>query len=120
MNGKQVQEDIVPGKFLALRRTWKNGDRIEFEIGMPLRLKAIDEQNPNTVALMRGPLALFAVGDLPPGFAKAELLAATAVSQTSEDWQVSTAKQKMIFRPFGAIGDETYRLYQEIEPAKGA
>jgi hypothetical protein len=69
---------------------------------------------------MRGPLALFALSDLPSGLAKAELLAATAVSQTSEDWQVSSATQKVIFRPFGAIGDETYRLYQNVEPARGA
>lgn len=85
---------------------------------MPLRLKAIDEQNPNTVALMRVPLALFAVGD--PGFAKPELLPARAVSQTPEYWQVSAAKQKVVFRRFGAIGDQTSRLYQDIEPAKGA
>jgi len=116
INGKRVSEEIVPGKFLEVRRTWKNGDRIEFEIGMPLYLKEIDQKNPNTVALMRGPIALFAVGDLPPTVARAELLAATAVSATSEDRQVSTAGRKLVFRPFAAIGDEEYRLYHDAEP----
>ncbi len=113
VNGKQAQEQIVPGQFLALRRTWRNGDRIEFEIGMPLYLKQIDQENSNTVALMRGPLALFQVGEPATRIARTELLAATAVSQTSDDWQVTAGNRKLTFRPFAAIGDETYRLYQE-------
>jgi hypothetical protein len=28
-------------------------------------LEAVDDQNPNNVALMRGPIALFAVGEIP-------------------------------------------------------
>ena len=45
INGKRVQGEAAPGKFLALTRNWKTGDRVEFEIGMPLRLERIDEQN---------------------------------------------------------------------------
>ena len=33
-----------------------DGDRVEFEVEMPLRLEAVDDANPNTVALMRGQL----------------------------------------------------------------
>ncbi len=117
VNGKQIEEEIIPGRFLALPRTWKNGDRIEFEISMPLHLKTIDEQNPNTVALMRGPVALFAVGEYPINVTRAELLAASAVSQSSEDWQISASNKKFTLRPFAAISDEPYRLYQDLEPA---
>ncbi len=116
VNGKRVKEEIIPGNFLALRRTWRDGDRIECEIDMPLHIKEIDEQNPATVALMRGPIALFRVGELNAGVTKAELLAATAVSQTSQDWLVGAPGQNLTFRPFAAIGDERYRLYQEIAP----
>lgn len=114
VNGRRVEGEIMPGKFFALPRTWKNGDRVECEIAMPLRLQAVDAQNPNTVALVRGPLALFAVGTLPPNFSRAQLLSATAASQSSGDWTVPGDTGKVTLRPFAAIGDETYRLYQTV------
>ena len=40
VNGKKVQGAVVTGRFLALQRSCNNGDRVEFEIGMPLRLEA--------------------------------------------------------------------------------
>jgi DUF1680 family protein len=114
VNGQRAVGDIVPGKFFALPRTWKNGDRVEFEIGMPLRLQAVDAQNASTVALVRGPLALFGVGNLPAKFTRAQLLAAAALSQSSEDWLVETDAGRVAFRPFAAIRDESYRLYQNV------
>ena len=114
MNGKRVEEEVVPGKFLALRRQWKDGDRVEFEIGMPLRLEAVDEMNPNAVALVRGPLALFAVGDLPAKVRRGQLLGAVAVREGSENWVASGDSGTITLRPFAAIGDESYRLYQNV------
>jgi uncharacterized protein len=114
VNGKRVEGEITPGEFFAISRTWQSGDRIEFEIGMPLRLEAVDPQNPNTVALARGPLALFGTGSLPATFKRDQLLGAAAESKSSEDWLIPSAAGKIIFRPFAAIGDEPYRLYQYI------
>ena len=56
VNGRRVENEVIPGRFLALARTWMDGDRVEFEVEMPLRLEAVDDANPNTVALMRGQL----------------------------------------------------------------
>jgi DUF1680 family protein len=114
VNGKRVENDVVPGIFFALPRLWRNGDRVEFEIAMPLWLQAVDPQNTRTVALRRGPLALFGVGNLPAKFTRAQLLAAAAASQTSEDWLAQGDMGKVTFRPFAAIGDEPYRLYQSV------
>jgi len=114
VNGKRVEGQITPGQFFALRKTWKNGDRIEFEISMPLRLQAVDTQNPDTVALLRGPLAMFAVGAFPPGFTRAQLLSAAAASRSSKDWVVPSDSGGITFRPFANINDETYRLYQTV------
>ena len=114
VNGKQVEGEMAPGKFFALCRTWKNGDRVEFEISMPLRLQAVDAQNPDTVALLRGPLAMFGVGALPPGFTRAQLLSAVEATRNSEDWVVPSDSGSITFRPFATIGDETYRLYQTV------
>jgi uncharacterized protein len=112
VNGKRAEGDPVAGQFFALTRTWKNGDRIEYEIGMPLSLQSVDAQNPQIVALRQGPLALFGVGDLPASFTRAQLLAASASSQ---DWMVQGSAGKTTFRSFAAIGDEPYRLYHTVD-----
>jgi hypothetical protein len=81
---------------------------------MPLSLQAVDPQTPNTVALRRGPLAYFAIGNPPQNFTRAQLLAATAAASSSDDWIVQGSAGKIVFRPFGAIGDEQYRLYHNV------
>jgi len=114
INGSPLQSEIFSGKFLVLHRTWKNGDRVEFELGMPLRLEAVDKQNSDTVALMRGPVALFATGDLPDRVTGPQLLAASPVSSGSQDWVINVRGRRFTRRPFSTLGDETYRLYEEI------
>ena len=68
VNGNRVSQAVQPGTFAAIRRTWKDGDRVELELPMPLRLEPVDANHPNLVALMRGPLVLFAVADSQPAF----------------------------------------------------
>src|SRR5215467_8474765 len=70
VNGRRGESSAEPGKFIPLQRSWKDGDRIEIEFEMPLRLEAIDDKNPSNVALMQGPLALFAVKGLPSRVSK--------------------------------------------------
>jgi DUF1680 family protein len=115
VNGRRAENAIEAGKFLSLQRTWKTGDRIEVEFEMPLRLEAVDDQNPNTVALLRGPLALFAVGDIPARITRKQLMAATVVAQSSDDWSAKTENGMLTLRPFAAIMSENYRLYQRVE-----
>ncbi|HUL35244.1 MAG TPA: beta-L-arabinofuranosidase domain-containing protein [Candidatus Eisenbacteria bacterium] len=112
VNGKRVEGEVTPGKFFAVSRTWKSGDRIEYEIGMPVRLQAVDDQNPQLVALLAGPLALFADSGLPADFSKAALLRAT---ESSGVWSVLAGAQKVTFKPFEGIADEQYRLYQTVQ-----
>jgi DUF1680 family protein len=115
VNGRRTDSEVSAGKFLAIQRSWKDGDRVEVELEMPLRLEAVDAQNPNRVALMRGPIALFAVGAIPSRLRRDQLLAATRVARSSEDWQVRTDEGMLTLRPFASIMSEDYRLYQTIE-----
>jgi len=115
VNGSRVQTDPVPGKFLALQRTWKDSDRIEMEMEMPLTLEPVDTKSLNTVALMRGPIALFAVGSLPKKITRQQLLAAMTLAQSSEDWFAKTDTGNLTLRPFSSIMNEEYRLYQQVE-----
>jgi hypothetical protein len=115
VNGKAEGGELKPGSFSALRREWKNHDSVTLEIGMPLRLEAVDAQTPETLAVMRGPLALFAVGAIPSRATRAQLLAAAPASQNSDDWLVDTGSDRLTLRPFTAIADENYRLYLQVE-----
>jgi DUF1680 family protein len=121
VNGRAVDGAVQPGTFARVQRRWKSGDRIEVEFDMPLRLETIPYQQAEgqRVALMYGPVALFAVGDLAASVTRTQLLAAERVSKSSTDWssmdwKVATAAQPLTMRPFAAIGDEHYRLYQMV------
>lgn len=110
VNGKHVTSDIVPGRFAAIRRNWQSGDRVELNLPMKMRLEAIDSRHPNTVALLRGPLVLFAITKVPK-VTRAQLLAATHVSPGR--WQVATDQEPMTMLPFTAIDDEPFSTYLE-------
>jgi uncharacterized protein len=114
VNGRRADNELAPGKFLALQRSWKDGDRVEIEFEMPMRLEAVDAQNPNQVALMHGPITLFAVGGIPSRIKRNQLLAATHVA-ASADWQVLTDEGVLVMRPFASIMNENYHLYQTVE-----
>jgi DUF1680 family protein len=112
VNGKPVQVDLQPGTWAKLDRTWNNGDRVEFSLDMPLRLVPMDAQHQSIVALVRGPVALFAVEPGAEKITKQQMLAAQRVG-TSEDWELKTDTGKVIMRPYPSIKDERYRLYQK-------
>jgi hypothetical protein len=113
VNGKRKSPEA--GKFARIERTWKNGDRVEIEFDMPTKLEAVDAQHPKLMAVVHGPMALFAVGEVPPTVRPQDLTAVTQVSAGSMDWQAKTAEKTLTMRPFTAIKDEHYRLYLKVE-----
>lgn len=113
VNGKATGQTLQPGTWAQLDQTWKNGDRIELTFDMPLRLVPIDPQHLDTVALVRGPVALFAIEQGSARLTKSQLLAVERVSAKSGDWQVKTDTGKVLMRPYPAITSERYRLYQQ-------
>ncbi len=116
VNGTRVSDPVQPGTFAAIRRTWKDGDRVELELPMPLRLEPVDANHPNLVALMRGPLVLFAVADAQPAFEKAELLRAQLADNPAGDSIATSADGKPIsMRPFMNINDESYSTYVRLK-----
>jgi uncharacterized protein len=114
INGKRTGDTPAPGKFARIEQTWKNGDRIEIEFDMPTTLESVDPQHPNLMATVHGPLALFAVGEIPPTVRKQDLLTATQAAAGSTDWHTKTAAGALTLRPFTAIKDEHYRLYLNV------
>lgn len=79
---------------------------------MGMRLEALDPANPNTVALLRGPLVLFAITKSPPNVTRQQLLNAKSVAVNK--WQVCAADGRVTMLPFTAIDDEQYSTYLKV------
>jgi hypothetical protein len=114
VNGQRVPQPIVAGSWHEIRRTWNDGDRIELILDRPLRLEMVDRQHPDLVALMQGPLALFALGDRMLPFTRRELMSVRQVAARSSEWRVVTADGAQSFKPYYAVGLESTRLYQPV------
>jgi DUF1680 family protein len=112
VNGKRVSDPVRNGSFVAIRRTWHDGDRLELALPMKLRLESVDPMHPNVVALMRGPLVLFAVSDSQPTFGRDELLQAKPANNVQGDWLARSADgSSVVMRPFMNIDKESYSTY---------
>jgi DUF1680 family protein len=109
INGKRSAEVAVPGQFAVLRRAWKSGDHIELELPLKNRLEPLDPQHANPVALLAGPLVLFAITDGTPQITAKQLLSAKKVN--AHRWKAEIGTASLTFLPFTSIEDEPYSTY---------
>ncbi len=112
VNGKRQPLDIVPGRFTSVHRTWRRGDRIELELPMRMHLEAIDPQHSETVALLHGPIVLFAITNTSTGVTRQQLLAAKRMGPKA--WQIETANGPIAMLPYIAIDDQQYSTYLKL------
>ncbi len=112
VNGEPVPVRVSSG-FATLQRRWRDGDRIDLYLPMVMRLEAIDGTHPNCVALMRGPLVLFALTETNPSITAAQLLGAKPLPGQSA-WQASTAGGPIRLVPFTEINEERYATYLTV------
>ncbi len=115
VNGNRISGSVQPGTFAPVRRTWKDGDRIELELPMPLRVHEVDANHPQFAALMQGPLVLMAVADSQPTFDRRGLLQAKPANNASGDFVAVAANGSNVsMRPFMNIDKETYSTYVRL------
>jgi DUF1680 family protein len=114
VNGKPISEPVRSGSFALIQRQWKSGDRIQLALPRKLELKAVDAQHPATVALVSGPLVLFAVSDDTPKVTRSQLLAASQLGAGQPEWHVGSANGLLRLVPFWAIKDEVYFTYLDV------
>ena len=112
VNGNRIAPAVSKG-FATLHRRWSDGDRIELELPLPMRLEAIDEQHPNTVALVRGPLVLFAATEKAPQIRRQQLLTAQRDAGTST-WQAQTVSGPLRLVPFTELAEDRYTAYLNV------
>jgi len=117
VNGQNASEPAERGTFAAFRRLWRNNDEIEVRFPFSFRGERIDEQHPNTVALMHGPLLLVALdrgpelphGALtPPGWFQPAPLAASSGGATP------AFEYRQHWVPFYAVGEDAYSTYVSL------
>tara|TARA_R110002050_G_scaffold81133_1_gene173424 strand:+ start:31933 stop:33876 length:1944 start_codon:yes stop_codon:yes gene_type:complete len=58
VNGKKIRVKEKPGSYITITRTWKNGDKVEFDY--PMELKVTPSDNPDVVSISYGPIVLAA------------------------------------------------------------
>jgi DUF1680 family protein len=112
VSGNPTDVTLTPGTWANIDRVWKDGDRVELSLDMTLRLTPIDDRHPQLVALLYGPVALFAIEPVPSTISQAQLLAAQRIGNSSA-WEVTTNRGKVRTLSYPDIKDETYRLYQQ-------
>jgi hypothetical protein len=103
INGLPQPLQINAG-FVAIDRTWKDGDRVDLVLPLPLRLQPIDSRHLETVALMRGPLVLFAQAEN-PRLTRSQLLNLTQTPDGS--WTSNSVR----FAPFVELNSAPYTTY---------
>jgi DUF1680 family protein len=112
VNGKRVPGPVVAGSFARVQRQWKTGDQVELELPLTKRLVPVDPRHAKTVALLCGPLVLFAITDGSPVVTGGQLLSAKKAG--NHEWQAETAAGSLRMLPFTAISDEPYSTYLVI------
>jgi DUF1680 family protein len=112
VNGRRVQAEATPGSFAVIYRQWSSGDCVELDMPMTMRLESVDPQHPQTVALVFGPLVLFAITDIQPALTRTGLLGAKRIGERS--WQVRTDGAPIKMLPFTDIGEEQYSTYLRV------
>jgi uncharacterized protein len=106
VNGKPVPVEARLG-FATIDRTWKDGDRIDLDLPMPVRLVPVNAHHPDVVALVRGPQVLFPLTQQPK-LTRSQLLNVKRAGDGS--WQAGGVR----FVPFTAIHDAPYTTYIKL------
>jgi DUF1680 family protein len=114
VNGRRWPDSPEPGTFAAISRLWRSGDHVDLQLPRKMRLEPIDPQHPETVALLCGPLVLFAItgNDGQPSLTRAQLLAARQTGKQA--WEASAAPGPMKMLPYVVIDEEQYSTYLNV------
>ncbi len=109
VNGNRAFATVAKG-FGAIRRQWKDGDEVRLSIPLPVRLLPIDEAHPHLVAVVRGPLVLFAETPVSPNITSGQLLDITQ-DENQAIWHAKTETGAVRLLPFTELEDRPYTTY---------
>ncbi len=129
LNGSELPAFSSPSSYLALNRVWKDGDRVDIELPMSLRVEPMPD-DPTLQAVMYGPLVLAGrLGDdgltkalTYPGYNTApggDAIPVPAMANNSKNpagWIEPTSGQTLTFK---AVGQSERRLLVPLYKLSG-
>ena len=120
VNGEAETAEIRPGHWATIQREWKSGDTVGITIPLHFRRVPIDEQHPNRIAIMRGPVVYVQedphkwLSDTPANDDELDKLMKPLANNASI-FQIDNepvVQQRNAFRPFYTFAElERYRIY---------
>jgi uncharacterized protein len=120
VNGRQQAADIKPGQWASVTREWQPGDSVEIAIPLRFRRAPIDEQHPNRVAVVRGPVVYGQedphkwLSDIPRTDDELDKLM-KPLANNRAIFQIDNepvVQQRNAFKPFYSFSElERYRMY---------
>jgi hypothetical protein len=120
VNGQAQPADNKPGQWATVSREWRQGDSVEIAIPMRFRRVPIDEQHPNRVAIVRGPVVYGQedphkwLSDIPRTDDELDKLM-KPVANNPAIFQIDNepvVQQRNAFKPFYSFAElERYRMY---------
>jgi len=111
INGRPIALTSSRESFESVNRTWESGDRIDLTLPQDFRTEAIDDLNPNTVALMRGPVQYVAIGASNERANGQRLLPSSLKQIGPELYVQNNDGRQTVFVPLRSIINETYTSY---------
>jgi uncharacterized protein len=114
VNGNRLKTMPTPGAFFPVRRSWKTGDVVALHIDQTVRTEAVDAQNTDQVALLRGPQVLFALAPQQPQLRREQLTRMQPTKAANDDWTLELDQSYLILRPFANIHEEVYQTYSKM------
>ncbi|WP_228370714.1 beta-L-arabinofuranosidase domain-containing protein [Candidatus Korobacter versatilis] len=110
VNGKREGVPVAE-RFATIRRTWKNGDRIQLELPLKNRLEPLNRERAKLVALLNGPLVLFPIGEKAQQLTQGQLLAA---KRAGSAWRAESTGGPVKLLPWTEIQDQPYSTYVQL------
>jgi DUF1680 family protein len=111
INGRSVALGASKGSFASVSRTWQNGDRIDLTLPQDFRTEPIDDLNPNTVALLRGPVQYVAIEASNERVNGRRVLPSSLKQIGPEIFVQADSGRQTVFVPLRSIVNETYTSY---------
>jgi uncharacterized protein len=111
INGKPAGVPAQPGTIATVTRTWHPGDRIDLTLPQTFRVEPIDDQHPETVALMRGPVLYVALNPTKELSKDRLAMPSSLKPLASQAFTELYSGQQVVFVPLHQVQNETYTTY---------
>jgi DUF1680 family protein len=106
VNGKKFDVAAERGTFAAIRRKWRQGDRVDVRFPARFRMEAVDDRHLKTAAVMKGAL-MYIAADAPLGMEKVALDLPGAIQSVGTGFAVEYGGAQVAIQPWHSALTQT-------------